>query len=249
MANIVATSAAPANALATAADIHRAIVRNITALEIAFPAGRSGDQDERDMRAAIVVEAIAETDPAIALYVLKTLRLHNSRNPFPPTPQDVFEHCRTTTVVLRLAALNVATKGSSWQPSADKLPATWFANIGPAPFEPGCILSDETIKRFIAECLPRDLLGYDYWRISVNSERDKLDILRRLLKIPNALEPDRRAECQAAVHEIERRERDDHERREAQQEADNKRRLEKFGRQVFSAAEFDSFEDITEGGR
>ena len=245
MANIVAMSAAPANALATAADIHRAIVRNITALEIAFPAGRSGDQDERDMRAAIVVEAIAETDPAIALYVLKTLRLHNSRNPFPPTPQDVFKHCRTTTVVLRSAALNVATKGGGWPPSADKLPATWFANIGPAPFEPGCILSDATIKGLIAECLPRDLLGREYWRITVNSRRDKLDILRRLLKIPTALEPDLRAECQAAVHEIERRERDDHE----QQEADDKRRLKKFGRQVFSAAEFDRFEDISEGGR
>lgn len=246
MGNIVA-SGAPQTVISKLSDSRRAIAANVVALEIAFPAGRSRDQDERDMISAIYMEAVAPFEPPIVLHVLKALRLHNHRNPFPPTPQDVFEKCQLTTSVLENAVVRFATEGGAWKidPYPCKLPSGWFALDEPAPFVAGCIVPDDLARRWIqtgvqrlwTESSLRSFMAMTYRDLDRDWPhwRERTKTLQHIAALPSdLLDPQLAKDIGCALAHFQKLDRKIIDEREA----DRARRDAKYGRQVFANDEF-----------
>lgn len=63
---------------------------------IAFPAGPTRSDDDMDRLVEIYAEIVSEFDLAVVAHTLKQLLRHNPRNPFRPSPQDVYEACNAT---------------------------------------------------------------------------------------------------------------------------------------------------------
>ena len=101
-----------------AANLPPAIANGIFDVLTAFAAGPQ--QDGRGQEAAVRIygEAVAGFDPAVAEHAIGWLKLHNPRNPFRPTPQDVYETCEKLTQEWRERVLRHFTvKGSApWGP-------------------------------------------------------------------------------------------------------------------------------------
>src|SRR4029077_6460740 len=64
-------------------------------LMVAF-SGPTPEGDDRLTLVRIYADAASRFCPAIAEVAIERLRFHNPRNPFRPTPQDLFEHCEKT---------------------------------------------------------------------------------------------------------------------------------------------------------
>lgn len=118
----------------------------ISDLLIAFPAGMAQVAEDRVRFLKIYAEAVEGFEFAIVAYALKRLRFHNPRNPFPPTPQDVFELCKNTRANWRCLVDRYYFKGKDWANGED-----W----GPAPDEPGCYIPGDTIIVLLREALDR----------------------------------------------------------------------------------------------
>lgn len=146
-------------AIGTPSDARKVIVANLTALEIAFADGRKLDQSQGDMRVALWLEALENIPPAIAIFATRRMRLFNPRNPFAPTPQDLFEAATATMRDLRDAVRAWATEGR-WSPGfgtagtfKGRLPDGWFPNTLVAPFETGCIVDDDDATTWVSEAV------------------------------------------------------------------------------------------------
>src|SRR4051812_42129609 len=70
------------------------IANGIFDLLTAFATGARQEDAEKMRLLRIYGESIAGYDVAIALHALGWLLLHNPRNPYRPTPQDVHETCQ-----------------------------------------------------------------------------------------------------------------------------------------------------------
>lgn len=66
-------------------------------LLLAFPTGRTPGPDDMKILLPVYVEAVEDFEIEPVRQTLKGLRLANPRNPFPPTPQDVYERLRSMT--------------------------------------------------------------------------------------------------------------------------------------------------------
>lgn len=146
MSNLAVITAG--TAIGTPADARKAIIANLTALELAFADGRRLDQAQSDMRVALWQEALDGIPPAIAIFVTRRMRLFNPRNPFAPTPQDLFEAATATMHDLR-DAVSAWARDGRWSPGfgtagivKGRLPDGWFPNTLAMPFEAGCIVDD-----------------------------------------------------------------------------------------------------------
>lgn len=127
------------------------VQNGILALPVAFSAGRSLDQAEREIQAKLYLEAIEGYPVFIAEFVLRRIRLFNPRNPFPPTPQDVREHCDRTLGALKSAVLATGVMGEVWSVYSEKLPLMWFGSLKEVPFSPGCVVPDQTASEWVRE--------------------------------------------------------------------------------------------------
>lgn len=73
-----------------------AVQRGITDLTIAFQAGVQRSDSDRIRGLQLYAEAVSEFHPAIVEATMRWMLVHNPRNPFPPTTQDVHEACQAT---------------------------------------------------------------------------------------------------------------------------------------------------------
>jgi hypothetical protein len=80
----------------------RSAINDIT---IAFSAG--GQRSEHEMRRSLELyeKAVIGFDRRLVAEVLNWLLLHNPRNPFAPTPQDLFEACKNRVTRWELATI------------------------------------------------------------------------------------------------------------------------------------------------
>lgn len=145
-------------AIVSPTDARKTIIANLTALELAFADGRKLDQAQSDMRIALWQEALDGTPFPIAIFVSRRIRLFNPRNPFAPTPQDVFEFAQATVRELHDAVEIWAIEGR-WSPGRGSsplkgaLPDGWFPKTLAAPFEPGCIVEDDEVTGIVSRAV------------------------------------------------------------------------------------------------
>lgn len=124
-------------------------------LMIAFPAGPQQEFADKRRLAHLFCEACAGYSMFIVEQVLRYLRFHNPRNPFPPTPQDAFELCKKFEGEWTAVVVRYYFKGQRWgYPSlADYISKKNARLIEPGgePQTPECIIPREVVFALLGD--------------------------------------------------------------------------------------------------
>ncbi len=148
---------------AAASNLPAPILSGIADLLTAFAAGPHQDDGDRKRVLRIYGEAVSEFPAAVSEYALRWLKLHNPRNPFRPTPQDVYEACDATLTTWRERVVTHFTSIDSkhacwgwddyrsWNKGAAKCGSAW----GAAPFEHDCLIPDVLVRQILSDHFSR----------------------------------------------------------------------------------------------
>jgi hypothetical protein len=178
---------APAAAIATPSV--PALVSGIRDLLISFASQAQGDTDARRLL-EIYVEATKHVHRVVAEEAVQSLRFDNPRNPYRPSPQDVYERCKKIDRDWCEQTWRYFLKGHPW-------PSDWRA----PPLTQGCRLPDVLVKRYLARRL--ELLN---WEVAHTGCPDQLAQLsaNQLAKIPeDCFAEGQKARATAAIGERE----------------------------------------------
>ena len=102
----------------------------LTKVLVAFASPAQGDLDMQ-LVFSVYCEAIEEIPESVVLYARKRLQTKNPRNPFRPSPQDVYEACQARLKELRRAVLDYLGNGNA---------SPWPALLGGPPFQHDCVV-------------------------------------------------------------------------------------------------------------
>ena len=139
----------------SSANLPATISNGIVDLLTAFAAAQQEEADRKRLL-RIYGEAVAGFDPAVAEYALRWLKLHNPRNPFRPTPQDVYEACEAALKNwrTRISAYFTSPGDGFWQDDGySRMLKQCGLEWGPAPFTAGCFIPDRLVKQLLRERL------------------------------------------------------------------------------------------------
>jgi len=115
----------------------------------AFPIAGARADDERVRSMRLFGKAMDGFDGETQLRALQRLVLHNPRNPFPPTPQDVYEQCCKLRVAWWRDPERVALlTDDHWRlVIAKNADVTWpVAELGPPPGTERCVVPQRMIE-------------------------------------------------------------------------------------------------------
>ena len=131
----------------------KAVDNGLKDLMIGFAAPAQVDDDKVRL-VRLYHEAISDFDPAIAAAAIRRLKFHNPRNPFRPSPQDLFECCNKVQNAWNRAVAAYFLDDCRWGE------VVWRRNEGGIdlgsvpPLMPGCIIPDaiaiDALTRHIA---------------------------------------------------------------------------------------------------
>lgn len=130
-------------------------------LLVAFASGPAQHEDDRIHLIRSYAGAVDGFENGVVQYVLGHLLYHNPRNPFRPTPQDVFELCEATSRDARFFAarfylLFVFDLASHEENDIRSLaPDYWNKKWGARPNEEGCIISRGTVMAEVRTTIQR----------------------------------------------------------------------------------------------
>lgn len=136
--------------------VPKPLIQRVVALRLAFQAGAAPAQDDRTTVLQLYCEGMAGFPIAVADYALRHLLLHNPRNPFPPTPQDLFELCKKVRNQWSNRVTNqfLGTEDARWgAKNFEGDDVRKLIDWGPAPFEPGCYVPDDLVISILREAL------------------------------------------------------------------------------------------------
>jgi hypothetical protein len=150
-----------ANDIISPASLPPSIMGGIVDLVIAFSAGPATADADRTRKLQLYGEVVAGVEVSVAEYALKRLRVHNKRNPFPPTPQDLFEECKRVRHLWHDRVIDVLISGEEWG-SASSIEASFRIRLnpsdpwGPPPFTAGCFMPDRLILEALRDYIDRN---------------------------------------------------------------------------------------------
>jgi hypothetical protein len=124
------------------------IRQGIADLMIAFQAGSQRSEGDCARRFQLYREELSHFHPAVAERTLRWLRRHNPRNPFPPTPMDVYEACKQTARSWRADVLE------HFFPVGPYRRGTTFEG-SPPPLEAGCVVPPDLVIEILREELAK----------------------------------------------------------------------------------------------
>lgn len=155
MANDLVTTRGKAVGTFSATNLPSAIAGGIADLLTAFAAGSQQDDSDKRRLMRLYGEAIADHDAAVAEHALGWLKLHNPRNPFRPTPQDVFETCEKLAKEWRERVLNrfFGVPEPTWGKPETSI--VWGREFpwGAAPLTKGCPIPDALVRAYLSAYL------------------------------------------------------------------------------------------------
>ena len=125
-------------------------------------AGASQEDNDKQRLLRIYGEAVAGLDGHAAGYALQWLKLNNPRNPFRPTPQDVYECADRVMKVWRERVVGHFYGTVKWGQTESHLMLMGKKQFawGPEPFTEGCFIPREFVEKIL-----RDWLAYGSDRI------------------------------------------------------------------------------------
>lgn len=152
---LVTRNGTQAVAKVSAANLPPAISNGVVDLLTAFAAGPQQEDADKKRLLRIYGEAIAGLDGAVADYAIRWLKLHNPRNPFRPTPQDVYETAEKVEKEWRKRVLAHFFGAVTWGKPGPYSNMLKEFDWGPPPFDNGCHIPAELVKRFLCQHLDR----------------------------------------------------------------------------------------------
>jgi hypothetical protein len=208
------------------------ILTGISDLAILFPAGPSRSAEDKIRLAQLHVELLSGMPVFVVDWVLRYLRAHNPRNPWPPTVQDIVNICGSVWEQWQNAIIKFYTEGR-WpagafgevlldedarrDSKAPKLLWSW-GDLGPPPGEEGSNVHESLAAAVIRKRLEQDTPRYPI------IERFAWLNEEWMARIPKAaISDEMRARIAKARAEYLRKRQED----EAREERDRIRRLEK----------------------
>lgn len=136
------------------APLAKQLGEGIKCLVVAFQAGTSGLSDEdRKLSLKIYRKALEGLPEAVNAYALEWLLMHNPRNPFPPSPQDVRETCQRVLSVWQGNVLDYYLGSGDWGGGYSLLGKANI-DLGPSPDEEGCRVPEVLIAEWLRKALP-----------------------------------------------------------------------------------------------
>ena len=131
------------------------VKNGIRDLLIAFPAGSPQHSEDRTRSLQMYAEAIDGFEACVARYAITRLRLHNPRNPFPPTAQDLYELCQKTRGTWQYYLVEYFIRGRDWGYERSTLdPNAWLRrDPGRKPFQEGCYIPSDVVMAWLRERL------------------------------------------------------------------------------------------------
>lgn len=132
------------------------IASGILDLVAAFPAGAVPAADEKARLMRVYAKATDEYPEAVAVFALEWLQFHNPRNPFPPTPQDVYEMCAEVSRTWRHRVIKQffgpdTYEKFEWGENGYQLARKSALKWGPPPLSPGCLIPDQLVFEILRE--------------------------------------------------------------------------------------------------
>lgn len=124
---------------------------------VAFANADKGTDDDRKRLLRIYSEALLDFHPAVAEAAVAYLKFHNPRNPYRPSPQDVFETAEAVASTWHRRVLGYFLKKEGW--GVDRIPASTPSRFlvklpfGPLPLTSGCEIQHEIVVGHLKEVL------------------------------------------------------------------------------------------------
>jgi hypothetical protein len=166
----VASAPSPRSQVATSGPVSGAMVIHTDGTEplhplaetaikrlIAAPAGSAQSNDDRMYELMNYREACSGKPLCLVVYTLNQLRRFNPRNPFKPSPQDVFEHIATAERKFKLRVKNwffrdaqewgVSTEGRN--KGMELVKPSFGCEWGPEPLAEGCFVSRDLVIQWL----------------------------------------------------------------------------------------------------
>ena len=136
----------------SAANLPPAIANGILDVLTAFAAGPHQADADKKRLVRVYGEAVTEFPPAVSEYALRWLKLHNPRNPFRPTPQDVYETCEKLVKEWRSRIIGYFLGDGRWG-NASSFDLIKSFERGSPPLEKGCPIPEALVKQFLRDHL------------------------------------------------------------------------------------------------
>ena len=139
-----------------AANLPPAIANGIFDLLTAFAAGPQQADADKKRLVRIYGEAVASFEAPVAEHAIGWLKLHNRRNPFRPTPQDVYETCEKLVKEWRSRIIGyyLGEGGPAWG-NASSFDFIKSFEWGSPPIEKGCPIPEALVKQLLRDHLAR----------------------------------------------------------------------------------------------
>lgn len=131
------------------ANLPFAIKSGLRDLMVAFPAGAQQDIADKGRLAQIYWEACAGNPSFVIEEALRHLKFHNPRNPFPPTPQDLFELCAKKTSNFEASLFLYYLQGYDWDGRSNPCGRNAMNQSGPEPGHVNCIIPPDFVTAYL----------------------------------------------------------------------------------------------------
>jgi len=129
--------------------VPKVISEGILDLMTVFAAKDEADTDKKRLM-RVYAEAVEEFDESVVAAVLRHLKFHNPRNPWRPTPQDLYEGCKRTMGAWKRKVVDhfLGAKDPNAEQVVDR-------EIGGVPLTPECVVPDAMVIKFLKDHLGR----------------------------------------------------------------------------------------------
>jgi hypothetical protein len=134
------------------ANLPPAIANGIFDVLTAFAAGPQQEDADKKRLVRIYAEAVESFEAAVAEHAIGWLKLHNPRNPFRPTPQDVYETCEKLVKEWRSRIIGNFLGDGRWG-NASSFDLIKSFEWGSPPLEKGCPIPEALVKQFLRDHL------------------------------------------------------------------------------------------------
>ncbi len=143
-----------------------AVKEGLKDLLVCFASQPQGDDDKVRL-ARNYGEAVSGFDPVVAAEAIGRLKLHNPRNPFRPSPQDVYECCCLIMKTWQDSVVSHFIRGVPWADRSDRMDfvfigqergrgmrgTRWVPLGSSPPLSDGCIIPDALVLDFLSDYL------------------------------------------------------------------------------------------------
>lgn len=144
---------------ATFGSLPEEIRESLLDLLAAYTAGPQQPSNDKKRLVQVYSRSMSEQPQIVVLQALRHLLFHNPRNPFPPSPQDVFEICKKFGNACRAGIIQYYFSGEKW--GLHSFDYSLGFRAGAEPEQADCILTPDLVCTVLKSALDGSDYHYD----------------------------------------------------------------------------------------